>query len=129
MKRIVGWLGTLCYKLQNHYLLGVSLRNWLWLWVLGPLVLSAFGRLPWTRAILVSVSAGLAWTGIEDRDPTDPGGRTDRRVGLWTVPSREESEIRGQRTGSVLVRPQPRAHRDGTRAADPVFPAGDIGTE
>lgn len=65
VKRIAGWLGTLCYKLQNHYLLGVSLRNWLWLWVLGPPVLSAFGRLPWTRAILVSVGAGLALAGIE----------------------------------------------------------------
>jgi hypothetical protein len=66
MKRLVAAFFYLCYRLETHYFLNVSLKNWLWVVLVAPPVLSLLGRLSWPLAVPISLLgalllAGTAW--------------------------------------------------------------------
>ncbi len=63
MKRIVALLLYLYYKLEFHYVMQVSLKNWLWLVVVLPPVLVFLRYLSWPIAILVSLLGVLSLVG------------------------------------------------------------------
>lgn len=65
MKRIAALGLYLAYKLETHYWLGVSLKNWLWLALVAPPALAFLGYLVWPVAVLVSVAAVLLLAGSE----------------------------------------------------------------
>ena len=63
MKHLVALLLYLCYKLEVHYVMQVSLRNWLWLLVVLPPVLAFVRSLSWSVAILLSLVGVLLLVG------------------------------------------------------------------
>jgi hypothetical protein len=65
MKRITALLVNFCYKLQHHYVMQISLRNWLWFLIVVPPVVAILGRLSWIRAILLFLLGGLMLLGVE----------------------------------------------------------------
>ncbi len=65
MKKFVDVWYALSYKLENHYLAQISLRNWLWAWVIVPAVLAAFRRLSWWYVIPFSAVGVGAWIGTQ----------------------------------------------------------------
>jgi hypothetical protein len=61
----VPWLYHFCYRLEHHYFLEISLKDWLWFWIAAPLV-GGFLRLwGWGAAIPLSLLAALLLAGIE----------------------------------------------------------------
>ena len=99
MKRMGGWLIQLCYKLENHAILQVSLKNWMWAGVIAPLIAAAMRRLSWWAAVPISLASLLLWAGIAlarkrghllfepaflgPRDADRPPLRADERVAGW----------------------------------------------
>jgi hypothetical protein len=65
MKRLAMWLMYLCYKLEHHYLLQISLKNWLWFLVVVPPLLAVFRRMGWLNAAILSALGGLILLGTE----------------------------------------------------------------
>jgi hypothetical protein len=65
MKRLAMWLMYLCYRLEHHYLLQISLRNWLWFLVVVPPLLVVFRRIAWLNAAILSALGGLILLGTE----------------------------------------------------------------
>ena len=63
--QIVGLLLALGYKLQHHYLMRISLRDWLWVLLVAPPAVALLRRLSWIYAILLSLLAALLLAGIE----------------------------------------------------------------
>jgi len=63
MNRLTALLFYLCYKLEAHYVMQVSLKNWLWLLVVLPPVLAFLRYLSWPIAILVSLVGVLSLLG------------------------------------------------------------------
>jgi hypothetical protein len=113
MRRVIALYLHLCYKLETHYFLQVSLKNWLWAVIVAPPVLALLRRLPWPGAIAASVAgvallAGTEWarrkhyaifeptTGDEaaDADPSLAPIQVDEQVrcrafGLFAVGGKE----------------------------------------
>lgn len=65
MKKIVDIWYMLSYKLENHYLVQISLHNWLWALVIVPSVLAAFRRLSWWYVIPLSAIGIGMWIGTQ----------------------------------------------------------------
>jgi hypothetical protein len=65
LKAIVGLLLYVGYKVQHHYLLRISLRNWLWALLVVPPGAAFLRRMTWLQAILFSLLAVLLLAGIE----------------------------------------------------------------
>ena len=65
MKRLAAWLMHLSYKLEQHYLLQISLKNWFWFLVAVPPLLAVFRRMAWLNAALLALLGGLALLGTE----------------------------------------------------------------
>lgn len=59
MKRIAGLLSLWAYKLDNHSIGQIPLRNWTWAWIIVPPLLAVFRRLSWWYAI-PAMSIGMA---------------------------------------------------------------------
>jgi hypothetical protein len=55
----------LCYKLTYHRFLSISLKNWLWVWVVVPPLAAVVGKLAWAWAVLISLVAAAALAGAE----------------------------------------------------------------
>jgi hypothetical protein len=55
----------LSYKLEHHYLLQISLKNWFWFLVAVPPLLAVFRRMAWLNAALLALLGGLALLGAE----------------------------------------------------------------
>jgi hypothetical protein len=64
MRRMAGWFLHLCYKLESHYVSQISIKNWIWAWVVVPWGVALFRRLSWWYAIPLSLAGLLLWTGI-----------------------------------------------------------------
>jgi hypothetical protein len=65
LKAIVGLLLYWGYKVRHHYLLRISLRNWLWALLVVPPGVAFLRRMSWLTAILLSLLAVLLLVGIE----------------------------------------------------------------
>jgi len=65
MSKIFDIWYMLSYKLENHYLGPISLRNWLWAWVLVPPALAVAGRLSWWGVLPLSLGGMVLWIGSE----------------------------------------------------------------
>jgi hypothetical protein len=55
----------LCYKLTYHRLFAISLKHWIWAWVVLPPLVAWIGRLSWPWAISLSVLGAAALAGAE----------------------------------------------------------------
>jgi hypothetical protein len=64
MRRMAGWFLHLCYKLESHYVSQISIKNWIWAWVVVPWGVALFRHLSWWYAIPLSLAGLLLWTGI-----------------------------------------------------------------
>jgi len=62
--RSVSWLFDLAYRLDNHYLMQVSLADWVWVWVGAPPILALLRRLRWGVAILLSLPGVAVLLGL-----------------------------------------------------------------
>jgi hypothetical protein len=65
VKRAIGLWLYISYKVQHHYLFQISLRNWLWVFVLLPPALAAIGQLWWGHALWIAAAGALLLVGIE----------------------------------------------------------------
>jgi hypothetical protein len=65
VKRLVAWLLYLSYKVQTHFFLRVSLRDWLWAVTFVPLAAAVIRRLTWLQAVPLSLLGVLLLLGIE----------------------------------------------------------------
>jgi hypothetical protein len=65
MKRAAALYLYLSYKLETHYWLQVSLKNWLWLVVVGPPVLAWLQKMSWMVALLASTAGALLLAGTQ----------------------------------------------------------------
>jgi hypothetical protein len=65
MKRVLALYLHLCYKLEYHHFMQISLKNWLWLAIVAPPTLAVFRRLSWVTASLVSLLGILLLAGSE----------------------------------------------------------------
>ena len=63
MKRVLAWLLHGAYRLENHHLFEISLRNWLWAVVMAPPLVAFLGRLSWPWATFLSLMGFFAWVG------------------------------------------------------------------
>jgi hypothetical protein len=91
MKRIVAVFFYLCYKLETHYILHVSLKHWLWVAAVGAPVLALLGQLSWRTAVPVSVVSALLLAGIAW------ARRRQYVVFSQGAPEAASSQARGQR--------------------------------
>jgi hypothetical protein len=65
VNRIVAPLLTLAYKMQHHFFLRISLRNWLWALVVIPPAAALVDRMGWGSAIALAVLGALLLVGVE----------------------------------------------------------------
>jgi hypothetical protein len=61
----VPWLYHLCYRLEHHYFLEVSLKDWLWFWIAAPLAGGFLSLWSWGLALPVSLLSAFALGGVE----------------------------------------------------------------
>jgi hypothetical protein len=54
-----------CYKLTYHHCFAISLKRWIWLWVILPHLVAWIGRLAWVWAILLSALGVAVLVGAE----------------------------------------------------------------
>lgn len=64
MRKITGLFYWLSYKLVHHYVLGISLKNMLWIAIVFPPALAFLRRMPWCYAVAVSVGGILLLIGV-----------------------------------------------------------------
>jgi hypothetical protein len=57
------WLLYLGYRVQNHYLFDISLRDWLWVMMAAPLAVAALRYLSWWAAVPISLLGALLLLG------------------------------------------------------------------
>jgi hypothetical protein len=62
-KRVIALYLYLSYKLETHYVLQVSLKNWLWLAIVGPPALAFLRQTSWLLALLISTASALLLVG------------------------------------------------------------------
>jgi hypothetical protein len=65
VKRVAALLLSFGYKMQTHFVLHISLRNWLWGLAFVPAAAAFLRRLPWLHAVLLSLLGALLLAGIE----------------------------------------------------------------
>jgi hypothetical protein len=63
VKRIFALYFCLAYKLEYHYCLQISIKNWLWTIAVGPLALALLRRIDWIVAVSVSAAGVLLLAG------------------------------------------------------------------
>jgi hypothetical protein len=124
MKRVAALLLYLYYKLEVHYVMQISLKNWLWLLVALPPVLAFLRYLSWPIAVFLSLVgllslAGAAWAKrsrylvfepaqISDGDPTLPSSPATARAAMRAA-MRVDEPVRCWAYGSFAVEGKQRA--------------------
>ena len=120
--KIYGGLFYLGYKLGNHYLLQISLKNWLWILVVTPALVAVLRRLSpraglrdeaWVYAALLSLLALLMLIGVEwarrkgyavfESASWGPGTRNDVSSDRSNPPLKVDEQITGWACGSFGV--------------------------
>jgi hypothetical protein len=112
MKRLAALYVYLAYKLEYHYWFQVSLKNWLWIVVVGPLAAALLRQLDWGMAAWMSTAgmlllAGTVWAKssqyvlLSDRKPISRSGASD--IGQHSPPLRVDEQIRCRAFGLVAV--------------------------
>ena len=108
MKRAAVLYLYLSYKLETHYWLQISLKNWLWLAILGPPVLAFVRQVSWPAAALVSaigvvLLAGTGWAKRKKYVLFDPAEPTTRDAAQRPAPAQVDEQIRCRAFGLFAV--------------------------
>lgn len=106
MKRVIAIYLYLCYQLETHLFLQVSLKNWLWVVLAAPPVLALLNLLSWPVALPVSAAGALLLAGTEwarRRQYVIFDEETDQDEGMTLDPIEVDERIRCRAYGRFAV--------------------------
>ena len=108
MKRVAALYMYLCYKFETHYWLQISLKNWLWLAIVGPPVLALVRRMSWPVAVLVSATgllllAGTVWAMRKQYVIFEPEEPAAHEIAQHLAPIQVDEQVRCWAFGRFAV--------------------------
>ena len=108
MKRAAALFMYLSYKIETHYWLQISLKNWLWLAIVGPPVLAWVRRVSWAAAISVSAAgllllAGTVWARRRQYVIFEPDEPAAHDAGQHLAPLQVDEQVRCWAFGCFAV--------------------------
>ena len=101
------------YKLETHYWLQISLKNWLWLAVVGPPVLAWLQQTSWPAAAATSAAgalllAGTQWAKSKHYTVLGPDRPVAVDASQRPTPIRVDEQIRCRAVGRFAVQDKER---------------------
>ena len=106
MKRAIAVYFYLCYQLETHLFMQVSLKNWLWAVLAAPPLLALLKLLSWPIAVPVSAAGALLLVGTEwarRRQYVIFDGKADPYKGMALDPIEVDERIRCRAYGRFAV--------------------------